>query len=85
MYCVRHSYRAVMNNTFPQPNIYSVTVQLTRSPLMYSPLACLIVQPAGPPFCAARQPAENSRFSFGNTALQPAQTVDPPFSVIHNC
>ena len=30
-------------------------------------------------FCAARQPAENPRFSFGNTALQPA---GPPISVI---
>ena len=31
------------------------------------------------PFCAASQPPENSRFSFGNTALQPAR---PLFSVI---
>jgi len=30
-------------------------------------------------FCAACQPDENSRFSFGNTALQPA---GPPISVI---
>ena len=32
-----------------------------------------VVQSAGPPFCAARQPTENSCFSFGNTALQPAR------------
>jgi len=31
------------------------------------------VHPAGPLFCAARQPADNSCFSFGNTALQPAR------------
>jgi len=31
-----------------------------------------VVQPAGPPFFTARQPMENSCFSFGNTALQPA-------------
>ena len=37
--------------------------------LMRSPLARPVVQPAGPPFCAARQPAENSCFLFGNTAL----------------
>ena len=29
-----------------------------------------------------RQPAENSCFSFGNTALQPTRPVGPPFSVI---
>jgi len=46
---------------FPQPSV------------MCSPLARPVVQPAGPPFCAARQPAENSCFSFGNTALQPAR------------
>jgi len=42
------------------------------------------------PFCAPRrpallssvQPAENSRFSFGNTALQPARPAGPPISVI---
>jgi len=46
---------------------------------MCSPLACPVVQPAGPPFCAAPQATKNSWFSFGNTALQPA---GPPFSVI---
>jgi len=46
---------------FPQPS------------LMCSPPACLNVQPTGSPFCAARQPMENSCFSFGNTALQTAQ------------
>jgi len=40
---------------------------------MCSPLARPVVQPASPPFCAARQPAENSCFSFGNTALPPAR------------
>jgi len=40
---------------------------------MCSPLAHPVVHPAGPPFCAARQPAENSCFSFGNKALQPTQ------------
>jgi len=52
---------------FPQPS------------LMCSPLAHPVVQPAGPPFCAARQPAKNSCFLFGNTAPQPA---GPRFSVI---
>jgi len=49
--------------------------------LMCSPLASPVVQPAGQPFCEARQPAENPCFSFGNMALQPA---GPPlaFSVI---
>jgi len=28
------------------------------------------------------QPAENSCFSIGNTALQPARPAGPPFSVI---
>jgi len=42
----------------------------------------LNVQPAIPPFCAARQPMENSCFSFGNTALQPARPAGPPFSVV---
>jgi len=47
--------------------------QLTVQPaLMCSPLARPIVQPAGTPFSAARQPVENSCFSFGNTALQPS-------------
>jgi len=49
---------------------------------MCSPLGCPVVQPAGPPFCAARQPTENSYFSFGNMALQPAWPAGPPFSVI---
>jgi len=40
------------------------------------------MQPAGPPFCAARQSAENSCFSIGNMALQPARPAGPPFSVI---
>jgi len=31
---------------------------------------------------SGRQPAENSCFSFGNTALQPARPAGPPFSVI---
>jgi len=31
------------------------------------------MQPAGPPFCAARQPVKNSCFSFGNTALTPTR------------
>jgi len=47
--------------------------------LLCSPLAHPVVQPAGPSFCAARQPAENSSLSFSNTPLQPA---GPPFSVI---
>jgi len=51
-----------------------------RLALICSPLARPVVQPAGPPFCAARQSAENSCFSFGNMALQPAS---PPFTVIH--
>jgi len=43
-----------------------------QASLLCSPLACRVVQPAGPPFCAAHQSAENSWLSFGNTALQPA-------------
>jgi len=31
------------------------------------------------------QPAENSCFSIGNTALQPARPAGPPFSVIRIC
>jgi len=54
---------------FPQPS------------LMCSPVASPVVQPAGP-LCAARQPADISCFSFGNTALQPARPAGPPFSVI---
>ena len=41
-----------------------------RLALMCSPLAHPVVQPAGPLFCAARQPADISCFSFGNTALR---------------
>jgi len=42
--------------------------QLNVQPaLMCSPLARPVVQPASPPFCAARQPTENWCFSFGNT------------------
>ena len=41
------------------------------------PLACPVVLPASPPFCAARQPAENSCFSFDNTALQPSVKCYP--------
>jgi len=33
----------------------------------------LNVQSAGPHLCAARQPTENSCFSFGNMTLQPAR------------
>ena len=42
------------------------------------------VQLAGPPVLARFlvQPAENSCFSIGNTALQPARPAGPPFSVI---
>jgi len=55
---------------------------------------CPFLQPDGPPFlcsppvrpsvlcAAARQPAENSLFPFGNTALQPARPAGPPISVI---
>jgi len=49
---------------------------------MCSPLAHYVAQPAGSPFCAAGQPAENLCFSFGNTALQPARPGGLPFSVI---
>ena len=50
-----------------------------RPPLMCNPPAIPVVQPASPLFYAARHPKDNSCFSFGNTALQPA---GPPFSVI---
>jgi len=50
-------------------------------------------QPAAPLLCAARwpallscllcSPADSSRFSFGNMALQPARPAGPPISVIH--
>jgi len=40
---------------------------------MCSSLARPVLQPAGPAFCAACQPVENSCYSFGNTALQPAR------------
>ena len=59
-----------------------------------------LVQPVGSLSCAGRpnlqlagpsvlarplvQPAENSCFSFGNTALQPARPAGPPFSVIRH-
>ena len=56
--------------------------------LFRSPPHRLFVQPIGPPFwlvfCAARQPADSSRFSFGNMALQPARPAGPPISVIRN-
>ena len=56
--------------------------------LFRSPSHRLFVQPIGPPFwlvfCAARQPADSSRFSFGNMALQPARPAGPPISVIRN-
>ena len=55
------------------------------------PPARLNVQPTGPScsaacrpaLLAARQPPENSCFSFVNTALQPARPAGPSFSVIH--
>jgi len=66
------------------PLFSAVQLRPTVQPaLMCSPLARPVVKPAGPPFCAGRQPAENSCFSFGNTALQPARPAGPPFSVIH--
>jgi len=48
------------------------------------------VQPTGPScstdcrpaLCAARQPAENLCFSFGNTAFQSARPASPSFRVI---
>jgi len=46
---------------------------------MYNPPASPVVQLAGPLFYAACHPTDNSCFSFGNMALQPA---GPPFSVI---
>jgi len=56
------------------------------------PEGCAFLQPAAPPFCAARrpaflssvQPAYSSRFSFGNTALQLARAAGPPISVIRS-
>jgi len=56
-------------------------VQPAGPPLMCNPPASPVVQSAGP-LCAAHQPADNSCFSFGNTALQPAHPAGPPFSVI---
>jgi len=57
-----------------------------RPALFCSPPHRLFVQPAGPPFylvfCAARQPTDSSRFSFGNMALQPTWPAAPPISVI---
>ena len=47
--------------------------------LLCSPLACPVVQPAGLPFCAACQPAENS---FGNTARPALCLVLSHFFVI---
>jgi len=61
--------QAALALPFPQPS------------LLCSPPARLSVQPTGPSCSAAcrpallcgKQPAENSSFSFGNTALQPAR------------
>jgi len=55
-----------------------------RPALICSPLAHPVVQPAGPPFCAARQSAENSCFSFGNTALRLVLSIDfkPNFKTV---
>jgi len=57
----------------PSGPSFSAAQLNVQTALMCSPLAHHVVQPAGPPFCAARQPAENSCFSFGNSALQPAR------------
>ena len=62
---------------------FSAAQPTVQPALMCSPLACRVVQPAGP-FCAARHPAENSCFSFGNMTLQPARPAGPPFTVIPN-
>jgi len=48
-----------------------------RIAFLYSPLARPSV------FYAACQSADSSRFSFGNTVLQPARPAGPPISVIH--
>jgi len=55
-----------------------------RPAVFRNPPDRLFVQPAGRPsvFSTARQPVESSRFSFGNTALQPARLAGPPISVI---
>ena len=46
------------------------------------PECCLLCSQSTCPsvFCAARR---NSRFPFGNTALQPARSAGPTISVIH--
>jgi len=49
-----------------------------RPALMCSGLAALYSWPCN----AARQPTENSCFSFRNTALQPSRPADPLFCVI---
>ena len=57
-----------------------------RPAVFRSPPPRLFVQPTSLPFClvfcAARQPADSSRFSFGNMALKPARLASPPISVI---
>jgi len=63
---------------FPQPSLLCSP----QTALMCSPLARPVVQLAGLPFCAARQPVENSCFSFGITASQSARPAGAPFSVI---
>ena len=50
-----------------------------RSSLMCSPPVPVNVQPTGQ---SCSDPADNSCFSFGNTALQPARPAGPPFRVI---
>ena len=45
--------------------------------------AFLCSPPARPSVLSSVQPADSSRFSFGNMALQPARPTGPPISVIH--
>ena len=50
-----------------------------RPALVYSPLARPVVQPAGPPFCAAGSPRKIQVFHL---ATRPSSPPGPPFSVI---
>jgi len=45
-------------------------------------IALLCSPPARPSVLSSVQPADSSRLSFGNTALQPARPAGPPISVI---
>ena len=66
------SCRKEQPSGLPFPTAQLIYCAACQPVLMCSPLARPVLQPAGPPLCAACQPVENSCFSFSNAACWPS-------------